>query len=251
VISRLSDRTTMYHNALIVALRTAPGPLSAAELVADMPWVQQTRQHPTYRGPRCTALPRHRTDHGRLVRCDGITHIVEVRPAGYQIYAFMCRLERDGLVARAAGSVEGRRIVWELTDHGRASADIDDVRRIVDPRLGEKSPDAPDSAAIDLEALSKAVAAHLDRLGIARSDFARVAKVAEEGGEVLGALLKRDECRTTTADVLDELGDVFLAALAACDQLGVAPSAVISQRWATVSKRSHASANGAGVGEDR
>lgn len=139
MISRLSDRTTMYHNALIVALRTAPGPLSAPELVADMPWVRQTRPHPTYRGARCTALPRHRTDHGRLVRCDGIKHLVEVRPAGYQLYGFLCRLERDGLVARAAGSVEGRRIVWELTDRGRASADIDDVRRIVNPHKASDS----------------------------------------------------------------------------------------------------------------
>lgn len=131
MISRLSDRTTMYHNALVVALRTASGPLSAPDLVEHMPWVKQTRPHPTYRGTRCTTLPHHRSDHGRIVRCDGINHVVEVRPAAHQLYGFLCRLERDGLVARAAGSVEGRRIVWELTDSGRAGADIDDVRRIV------------------------------------------------------------------------------------------------------------------------
>jgi DNA-binding PadR family transcriptional regulator len=162
VISRLSDRTTMYHNALVVALRTAAQPLSAPDLVAHMPWVQQTRPHPNYRGPRCTTLPHQRSDHGRILRCDGINHVVEVRPAAHQLYGFLCRLERDGLVARAAGSVEGRRILWELTDRGRAGADIDDVRRIVNPDasdFGGTSAVAADAVVGDEELQALAAAA--------------------------------------------------------------------------------------------
>lgn len=167
-----------------------------------------------------------------------------------------------------------RTVLWQLDDTdgmydlvasnglaGHARKTLSDLRRLsgaalvplcVDRRPREEgtgllADGGEPGVAIDLEALSKAVAAQLDRLGIARSDWARVAKVGEEGGEVIGALLKRDEGRTTTADVLDELGDVILAALAACDQLGVAPSAVVTQRWATVSKRTPANPNGGAV----
>lgn len=89
-----------------------------------------------------------------------------------------------------------------------------------------------------LDALAADVGAHLDRLGIERSDWVRVAKVGEEGGEVVGALIKRSYGRATTDDVLAELGDVFLAALGAADQLGVAPSTLIAARWADVAPRS-------------
>lgn len=89
-----------------------------------------------------------------------------------------------------------------------------------------------------LDSLAVSVGVHLDRLGVQRSDWQRVAKVGEEGGEVVGALLKRAEGRADTAHLLAELGDVFLAALAAADQLGVTPSAIIAARWADVSQRS-------------
>ena len=93
----------------------------------------------------------------------------------------------------------------------------------------------------DLDALAHDVGEHLDRLGVQRADWVRVAKVGEEGGEVVGALIKRSYGRAETSDVLAELGDVFLAALAAADQLGVAPSTVIATRWADVAPRSGAS----------
>lgn len=89
-----------------------------------------------------------------------------------------------------------------------------------------------------LDSLAVTVGVHLDRLGVQRSDWQRVAKVGEEGGEVVGALLKRAEGRADTAHLLAELGDVFLAALAAADQLGVTPSMIIATRWADVSQRS-------------
>jgi len=90
----------------------------------------------------------------------------------------------------------------------------------------------------DLDALAKDAALHLDRLGIPRTDFVRVGKCSEEGGEVVGALIKRTYGAATTQDVLDELGDVFLAALCAAEQLGVLPSEVIAARWAKVLPRS-------------
>lgn len=90
----------------------------------------------------------------------------------------------------------------------------------------------------DLDELANDVADHLDRLGIQRSDWVRVAKVGEEGGEVVGALIKRSYGHAETANVLAELGDVFLAALGAAHQLGTAPSTVIAARWADVAPRS-------------
>ena len=90
----------------------------------------------------------------------------------------------------------------------------------------------------DLDALAHDVGQHLDRLGIDRTDWVRVGKCSEEGGEVVGALIKRTHGAATTADVLDELGDVFLAALGAAEQLGVSPSQVIAERWAKVLPRS-------------
>jgi phosphoribosyl-ATP pyrophosphohydrolase len=171
-----------------------------------------------------------------------------------------------------------RTVLWQLDDAdamyglvasgglvGQSRRSLSDLRRLTDTALvplcidrrprdegtGLLADTTQSGGAIDLDVLSKAVAAQLDRLGIARSDWARVAKVGEEGGEVVGALIKREECRTSTADVLDELGDVILAALAACDQLGVAPSTVIAERWAAVSQRSPEAFNGAVVGEGR
>lgn len=158
-----------------------------------------------------------------------------------------------GLVASGGLAGHTRRSLSEL----RALTGSALVPLCIDRRPREESTgmltDHKGSAAasersIDLDALSKAVGAHVDSLGIARSDWARVAKVGEEGGEVVGALIKRDECRTSTAEVLDELGDVVLAALAACDQLGVEPSTVITRRWATVSRRTPAVANRATSG---
>lgn len=89
----------------------------------------------------------------------------------------------------------------------------------------------------DIDALAMFVGDHLDRLGVERSDWPRIAKVAEEGGEVVGALIKRTQGRATTADLEDELADVILSALGAINQLGLDPSDVIARRWSEVSKR--------------
>ncbi|CPV66507.1 MazG nucleotide pyrophosphohydrolase domain-containing protein [Mycobacteroides abscessus] len=89
-----------------------------------------------------------------------------------------------------------------------------------------------------LDVLAAAVGAHLDRLGIARVNWVRVTKVSEEAGEVVGALIDLDQNRGAMTEVLDELGDVFLSALGAANQLGVNPSEVIAARWETVARRS-------------
>lgn len=88
-----------------------------------------------------------------------------------------------------------------------------------------------------LDTLAIEVGAHLDRLGVDRCDWIRVGKVAEEGGEVMGALIKSTQGRAAASDLEDELGDVILAALGAIDQLGHRPSELIMRRWAQVSTR--------------
>jgi len=69
-------------------------------------------------------------------------------------------------------------------------------------------------------------------------------KVAEEAGELVGALCKRTQGvrGVTSADVLDELGDVLIAALSAAVDLGFDPAQVLNQRWASVSQRRFATA---------
>jgi len=69
-------------------------------------------------------------------------------------------------------------------------------------------------------------------------------KVAEEAGELVGALVKRTQGirGVTGADVLDELGDVLITALAVAVDLGCDPAQVLEQRWASVSQRRFATA---------
>ncbi len=69
-------------------------------------------------------------------------------------------------------------------------------------------------------------------------------KVAEEAGELVGALCKRTQGvrGVTSSDVLDELGDVLIAALSAAVDFGCDPAQVLNQRWATVSQRRFATA---------
>lgn len=105
------------------------------------------------------------------------------------------------------------------------------------PKSTTAQPRPKEQARQSLDDLAVQVGEHLDRLGVAREDWVRVGKVAEEGGEVLAALIKRTEGRATTDDVIAELGDVFLAALAAADELGLKPSEVILTRWRTVAAR--------------
>lgn len=135
----------------------------------------------------------------------------------------------------ALDAVEAERDSWRA----RALA-AEDHR--ASPAQGETaiaSAVAPSNPALlDIDHLAADVAAHLDRLGVQRTAWIWVAKVAEEAGEVLGALIKRTQGRCTDTALYEELGDVFLSALGAADQLGLIPSALITWRWAQVLPRS-------------
>ncbi|WP_234788391.1 hypothetical protein [Mycolicibacterium conceptionense] len=67
--------------------------------------------------------------------------------------------------------------------------------------------------------------------------FKQCAKVAEEAGEVVGAAIKLDEARRTEQDVLDELADTVIAAIAAIQARNRDPRRVVSDRWIEVSSR--------------
>lgn len=88
-----------------------------------------------------------------------------------------------------------------------------------------------------LDDLAVAVGEHLDALGVERCDWVRIGKVAEEGGEAVGALIKRTQGRATDTDVEDELADAVLAALGGINQLGLQASVLLARRWAQVSAR--------------
>lgn len=67
--------------------------------------------------------------------------------------------------------------------------------------------------------------------------FTQACKVAEEAGEVVGAVIKQREDRRTEQDVLDELADTIIAATAALQSRGVDASREVETRWAEVRAR--------------
>jgi len=69
---RLSDRTLMYRNALIVALRTSRRALTATELVQHIPWTEAVR--PKEHHSRCKGLPEQGSDCVRVMECRVTSH---------------------------------------------------------------------------------------------------------------------------------------------------------------------------------
>lgn len=67
--------------------------------------------------------------------------------------------------------------------------------------------------------------------------FTQACKVAEEAGEVVGAVIKQREGRRIEADVLDELADTIIAATGALQARGVDAERVVAIRWAEVQAR--------------
>ena len=63
------------------------------------------------------------------------------------------------------------------------------------------------------------------------------AKLAEETGEVCGALIKLAEDRRDKFDVLDEMGDVLIVLSVLAGRMGVSLEEVRARRWAEVSNR--------------
>ena len=59
----------------------------------------------------------------------------------------------------------------------------------------------------------------------------RLMKLAEEVGELNGAVIKRDEGRKTDADVAVELGDAVICLWAVAEALGLDPVAEANRIW--------------------
>ena len=78
---------------------------------------------------------------------------------------------------------------------------------------------------------------HISRRWPTSTPFKQCAKVAEEAGEVVGAAIKLDEARRTEQDVLDELADTVIAAIAAIQARKRDPRRVVADRWFEVSQR--------------
>lgn len=70
-----------------------------------------------------------------------------------------------------------------------------------------------------------------------KSDDRVFLKLLEEVGEAAGAVVKRDEGRRTTLDVLDELGDVTIVLTVLLARHGVTFDEVRARRWEEVSQR--------------
>lgn len=65
----------------------------------------------------------------------------------------------------------------------------------------------------------------------------RAMKVAEEAGEVVGAVVKMSEGRKTTADVGQEAAQLVLVTMALCESIGVDLHAAIAAEWADLATR--------------
>lgn len=88
------------------------------------------------------------------------------------------------------------------------------------------------------ESLSIVIAAWHDERWPEKADVRIVgAKLAEEAGEVCGALIKRAEGRRTDDDVLDELGDVAIVLTVLAARLGHSIEAVRRRRFEEVRAR--------------
>lgn len=67
--------------------------------------------------------------------------------------------------------------------------------------------------------------------------FIQACKVAEEAGEVVGAVIKQQEGRRNEQHVLDELADTIIAATGAIQARGFDAERVVAERWNEVLSR--------------
>ncbi|BBY78914.1 hypothetical protein H7I53_18120 [Mycolicibacterium pulveris] len=67
--------------------------------------------------------------------------------------------------------------------------------------------------------------------------FTQACKVAEEAGEVVGAVIKQREGRRTEEAVLDELADTVIAAISAIQARSDSAEQVVLDRWVQVRSR--------------
>lgn len=79
--------------------------------------------------------------------------------------------------------------------------------------------------------------AHIAQRWPSADPFSQACKVAEEAGEVVGAVIKQREGRRTEDDVLDELADTVIAAVAAIQARHDCAELVVLDRWQQVKSR--------------
>lgn len=65
----------------------------------------------------------------------------------------------------------------------------------------------------------------------------RAMKVAEEAGEVVGAVVKMSEGRKTKADVAQETAQLVMVAMALAESVGFDLAAAIADEWADLATR--------------
>ncbi len=164
----------MLRDAMVVALRSADGPMTASALVPHMPWSR-------FRSDTdCTEYPtaaHYEHEKGRMVECHITWHVCEARPFTAQIYTHLVALEKRGIVRRAPGTV-GRGVFWELTERGAAAEEIDELRKLVD---FDYTPDSPvDRLTWPAAVGSGGAAIEWSQRGRIETDMERVLEAARE-----------------------------------------------------------------------
>ncbi len=109
----------------------------------------------------------------------------------------------------------------DVPQHQRCPENATGNVSLVDPSARPHADFAFDHPLHALDSLAGAVGVHLDRLGVQRSDWQRVAKVGEEGGEVVGAFSNEPKAELTPRICWLNSATYSWLRLAAADQLGV------------------------------
>lgn len=90
----------------------------------------------------------------------------------------------------------------------------------------------------DLTALAAEVGAWQDvRWPQHGNSISKALKVAEEAGEVAGAVIKRAEGRKTLMDIANEIGDTVIALAGLCETLDIPFGVAVGARWFEVRNR--------------
>lgn len=195
----LSRSTQMIRDALIVALRAHDRPMRSGELVAHVPWIRRDQRSPHPSDWRCDDLPEAEPRPGtcvKVLRCAGSVHTVDWRPQSYELNAHLKALARKGIVRLAEGTVPGRHNVWELTETGAATGEIERLRAIVDldeaPHTGDD-----DSAA---RATAPIAAVRISSNGDVGGDVIDWQRVVEQLGHFSDSTSALDRSHLVTAD---------------------------------------------------
>ena len=78
-----------------------------------------------------------------------------------------------------------------------------------------------------------------DRWPQHENPVSKALKVAEEAGEVAGAVIKASEGRKSRMDIAAEIGDVVIALAGLCETLDIPFGVAVGARWYEVCNRPH------------